>query len=143
MSDGNAVPDKNDKCQRWRKIAIDQLGYAVNLILTFTVATLGYWFALLKDNLPLGSSAKCAMLLSLLALVLSAICGLMCVVNRLWDFRGTARRACRLPEGPTKEELRGLGVLTWALFYIQLTAFTIGVAAVATALLLTYGGRLS
>jgi hypothetical protein len=34
--------EREDRCQRWRTIAIDQLGYAVNLTLTFTIATLGY-----------------------------------------------------------------------------------------------------
>ena len=132
-----------DRCQRWQKIAIDQLGYAVNLTLTFTVATLGYWFVLLKDKDPIGGSAKCAMILSLLALALSAVCGFACVVNRLWDFRGTARRAWGKEEAPTQDELRGLGAVTWVLFYVQLATFALGVVALTVALLLTYGGKLS
>ena len=40
----------NDRCQRWRKIAIEQFGYVLNLTLTFAIATLGYCFALLKDK---------------------------------------------------------------------------------------------
>ena len=54
-----------DRFQRWQKIAIDQLGYALNLILALTIATLGYGFGLLRDEkfIP-RSSAKsdvCAM----------------------------------------------------------------------------------
>src|SRR5207245_2084623 len=125
------VPE-NDRFQRWQKIAIDQLGYAVNLILVLAIAALGYWFSLLRDGkfLP-GSSSKCAMVLSLWALASSAICGLACVLNRLSDFRGTARRAGNHPEAPTKDELRGLGRITWWLFYSQLATFAIGVAGLA------------
>jgi hypothetical protein len=134
---------KKDRCQRWRKIAIDQLGYALNLTLTFAIATLGYCFALLKDrDFAPASSAKCTMILSLLALAFSATCGFTAVVTRLWDFRGTARRACDHPAAPTKDELRGLGTLTWVLFYVQLGVFVIGVGALALTLLLTYGGKL-
>jgi hypothetical protein len=105
---------------------------------------LGYYFALLKDKdfAPV-SSAKCTMILSLLALALSGICGFTAVVTRLWDFRGTARRACDHSAAPTKDELRGLGTVTWVLFYVQLGAFALGVGALAFTLLLTYGGKLS
>jgi hypothetical protein len=136
---------ENDRFPRWQKIAIDQLGYALNLILTLTIAALGYWFVLLtnKEFIP-GPSAKCIMILSLLALGFSAICGLACVVNRLWDFRGTAQRARGNPSSdtPTKEYLAGFGRTTWVLFYSHLFTFALGDALLATALLLTYGGKL-
>ncbi len=137
------MAEESDKCQRWRKIAIDQLGYALNLTLTFAIATLGYCFLLLKDkDFALVSSAKCTMILSLSALALSATCGFICVLNRLLDFRGTARRVCNHPKAPTKDELRDIGNLSWVLFYVQLGAFAIGVGALAVTLLLTYGGKL-
>ena len=136
---------ENGKFPRWQKIAIDQLGYALNLILTLTVAALGYWFVLLTDKefIP-GPSAKCIMILSLLAFGFSAICGLACIVNRLWDFRGTAQRARdnSSPETPTKACLDRLGQATWVLFYSHVIAFALGVALLAIALLLTYGGKL-
>jgi hypothetical protein len=137
------MAEENDRSQRWRKIAIDQLGYALNLTLTFAIATLGYCFVLLKDkDFALTSSAKCTMILSLLALAFSAICGFICVLNRLLDFRGTARRACNHPKAPTKDELRDMGNLTWVLFYVQLGTFAIGAGALAVTLLLTYGDKL-
>jgi len=137
------MTERKDKCQRWRKIAIDQLGYALNLTLTFAIATLGYCFALLKDEdfAPV-SSAKCTMVLSLLAVAFSAICGFTAVVTRLCDFRGTARRACDHSAAPTKDELRWLGTVTWVLFCVQLGAFAIGAGVLAFTLLLTYGGKL-
>lgn len=144
MPDRDKIVAEDDKCQRWRKIAIDQLGYVLNLTLTFTVAALGYLFVLLekKDFVP-EASAKCFTKLSLLVLALSAICGYVCALNRLWDFRGTARRACDHPMAPTKDELRDLGTRTWCLFYLQLALFGMGLVFLAVVLLLTYGSKLS
>ena len=92
---------------RWQKIAIDQLTYALNLFLVLTVATLGYWFSLLRDEgfMP-AATGKCFMLLSCLALAGSVICGLVCVVCRTWDFKGTARRARGRCDAPTRDERR-------------------------------------
>ncbi len=134
---------ENDRCSRWRKIAIDQLGYTLNLILTLTIASLGYGFVLLKDpDFVPGSTARCAMLLALLLLALSATSAIVCIVNRLRDFRGTARRACDKRDAPTQDELRGLGRLTWDLFYTTVVAFALGVIALAVVLLVTYGSKL-
>ena len=40
---------ETDRFQRWQKIAIDQLTYALNLFLALTIAVLAYWFSLLRD----------------------------------------------------------------------------------------------
>jgi hypothetical protein len=134
---------QSDKCQRWRKIAIDQLSYTLNLTLTFAIASLGFWFALLKDkDFNPVSIAKFFMWASLLSLVFSAFFGFVCALGRLWDFRGTAQRACNYPGAPTKDELRDLGKTTWTLLYLQLGGFAIGVIALALAVLLTCGEKI-
>jgi hypothetical protein len=134
---------ESDRSQRWRKIAIDQLGYLLNLTLSFAIAALGYCFVLLKDrDFTPEHLARQAMMLAIISLVVSAIAGLTCSLNRLWDFRDTARRAYGHPNKPTKEAVRDLGQRTWIMFYFQLGAFGAGVAALATALLLTYGSKL-
>lgn len=129
---------------RWQKIAIDQLGYALNLIFTLAVAGLAYFFSLLRDKtfVP-GSSAKCALILGFVALSVAAICGLLCTLNRLRDFRGTAQRAHNSQDAPTQDDLRALGRLTWWLFYVLIASFGVGILALAIALLLTYGGKLA
>ena|SRR5438105_4610422 len=134
---------QSDKCQRWRKIAIDQLSYTLNLTLTFTIAALAFWFTLLKDAtfIPVGV-AKCVFWVSLLILIASAFLGFICALGRLWDFRGTARRACNHPKAPSKGELRELGDTTWILFYLQLLAFGTGVTTLGVALLMTYSSKL-
>lgn len=136
--------EDNDRCQRWRKIAIDQLGYVLNLTLTFAIATLGYCFALLKDkDFAPGHSAKQTMILAFLALGLSAIFGFACALVRLLDFRGTARRACDHPKKPTQEAMRDLDNAVWVLFYVQLGAFAMGAVAIGITLTLTYGSKLN
>ncbi len=136
--------NETGRFQRWQKIAIDQLTYALNLFLALTIAVLAYWFSLLRDDgfIP-EATAKCLMVLSLLALAVSVICGLVCVVLRLVNFRGTAQRARDRDDAPSRDELRGLGRLTWNLFYIHLAGFGFGVLLLAIALLLTNGGRLA
>ena len=139
----DAAQSNRERRVRWQKIAIDQLGYSLNLILTFAIAALGYGFVLLKDkDFTPGSSAKGALILSLSALAISAFCGLTCVIVRLLDFRGTARRASSHPDAPNQDDVRVLDRATVRLFYGHVVAFALGVAALAATLLLTYGGKL-
>ena len=109
--------DVNDRCQRWRKIAIDQLSYVLNLTLTFAIATLGYCFALLKDeHFVLGDLAKWTMIFAMFFLTFSVPFGFTCALVRLRNFRGTARRACDHPDKPTKNAMRDLDSATWRIF---------------------------
>jgi polyferredoxin len=138
------MANETGRFQRWQKIAVDQLSYALNLIFTLSIAALGYCFSLLRDGaFKPGVSAKCTMLLAIASLAASAFCGLACIINRLWDFRGTAQRARGREDAPTQDELRGLGRRTWVLFYCHCAMFSLGVVALAIALLLTYSGKLS
>jgi hypothetical protein len=148
LSGNPSTAEAGSRGTRWQQIAIDQLGYALNLILTFTIAALGYCFVLLKDkDFTPGSSAKCTLLLSLSAFAVSAICAMVCVVTRLLDFRGSARRARtrrarKGPNAPERQTLRILGRITWVCFWVQVSTFALGAAALAATLLLTYGGKL-
>src|ERR1700688_1549177 len=78
---------------RWQRLALDQLGFTLNFVLTLTIAALGYIFALLKDKefVP-PHFAKCSLILSLVSLAIAAICGMWCTINQLRDVQGTARR---------------------------------------------------
>ena len=128
---------------RWQRLAIDQLGFTLNFVLTLTIAALGYIFALLKDKefLP-PHFAKCALILSLVFLAIAAISGMWCTINRLRDVQGTARRIRKTAGAPSSRELRVMGKRTWKFFYAQLWTFSLGIAFLGTALLLTYGAKL-
>jgi hypothetical protein len=145
MAEENKTPsqEEREKCQRWRKIAIDQLSYALNLTLTFAVAALGFCFALLKDKdfVPV-SCAKYTMILSLLGFSASAILAYWCVLTRLKDFRETARRACNHPEKLSKNEVRELDKRTLYFFEGVIWTFGLGVMSLAATLLMTFGSKL-
>ena len=105
---GSSQTEESAKCLRWRKIAVDQLSYALNLFLTSAVAAIGFCFALLKDkdfSLP-SCSARCAMFLSILAFFASGVFAYCCVLYRYKDFHETARRACDHSNKLSKDEVR-------------------------------------
>jgi hypothetical protein len=143
---------------RWTGIVLTQLGYAINLVLTFATATLGFTLSLLRDKdfaPPLG--ARRLFELALAALLASIIVGVACVVNRLTDFRASRRIATRrekleekdMPRGEINEALslprrdnKDRGDRTWKWFRWQIGAFTVGVVALALSLLFTYSVKL-
>jgi uncharacterized membrane protein YbhN (UPF0104 family) len=93
---------------RWTGIVLTQLGYAINLVLTFATATLGFTLSLLRDKdfaPPLG--ARRLFELALAALLASIIVGVACVVNRLTDFRASRRIATRREKLEEKDMPRG------------------------------------
>jgi hypothetical protein len=65
-----------------------------------------------------------------------------CTINRLRDFQGTARKLRKTVGAPSSRELRVMGKRTWKMFYTQVWAFSLGIAFLAAALLLTHGGKL-
>jgi len=120
---------------RWQSITIGQLTYAINLILAFSVATLGFQITLLlnKEFTPF-SWQKCVFFLSLILLSISVVLGIWVVINRLRDFRVTTKAAQKREEGARKEEIepyrviyRKLGEKTWYLFWWQVGTFGFGV----------------
>lgn len=134
--------EEKDRFIRWQKTANDQLGYAMNLILTLSVASLGFALSLLRDsNFSPGCTARCTLLFAFLTLGLSAACGVFGTITRVRDFRGTARRASSRPDKPSKSYLDDLGRLTWAFFYSELLTFLLGAVLLALTLLLTYGNK--
>jgi|SRR3974390_2818643 len=152
MEDGKPAPETENKQEsshdtdrfvRWQKLAIDQLSYTLNFTLTLTIAALGYIFTLLRDDCfnPAGY-AKSSLLFSLVSLAIAAVCGLVCSIIRLWDIQSTARHVRKRPDAPSPGLLRVMGKITWVSFYLQLTGFSLGIAFLAIAMLLTYGSKL-
>lgn len=74
-----------DSFVRWQATTLKQLGFATNLILTFSVAVLGYEVVLLLNG-SLGVSSflpKFGFLLSLATIVVSIGLGIWLTINRL------------------------------------------------------------
>ena len=120
---------------RWQSTTIVQLTYAINLVLVFSVATLGFQVSLLLgDKFTPVSWQKCAFSLSMLLLLASTGIGIWCVVNRLRDFRATTRAARLREEGKSDDEIQPYRMLyerlerrTWCLFWWQIGTFGVGV----------------
>ena len=136
-------PKGRARLVRWRAEARRQLGYTVNLFFTLTVAALGYLFFVIRDpTFSPGPTARGAMLLALCALTFAIACGFLCILNRLYDIRGTALRVGGHKGAPTTDELHRVGKITWALFWTHCVSFVVGVGALGAALLLTYISKL-
>jgi hypothetical protein len=123
---------QNDRFVRWQKITIDHLGFCNNLILALAIAALSYSLSLAQNTSFVSArAARCylgtMLFIALVALALSIVSGLSCMLNRLRDFRGTAQRA-KDSDAPPKEELDQMGRLTWGLFYGQAWTFLAALA---------------
>jgi hypothetical protein len=130
---------------RWQEIRRVQLGYVVNLVLTFTTVSLGFGVKLILDKPNLGSNWPfyCALYTLLIAVAL----GLGTNVSRLCDFRYTAKAArarefkkkdageILKPEDEEKakeycwyrRQAKKFGCWTWWLLISQLLIFVVGI----------------
>lgn len=124
--------DKDDAFARWQNITIMQLGYVVNLLLGMTLAALGFGASLLLKELVFCWWKGCVFT-SMIFLFASLVCGILCVINRLRDFRLTkdiARKKAK-EESADLDQMRKradmLGKRTWHLFWFQIGAFSLGV----------------
>jgi Na+-transporting methylmalonyl-CoA/oxaloacetate decarboxylase gamma subunit len=128
---------------RWQAVTIGQLTYAINLILGFSVATLGFQVTLLlEDKFTPIAWQKCAFGLSLLLLVASVIFGITVVINRLRAFRATMRTARAREKKETESTIeehrqlyRKLDGRTWCLFWWQIGTFAGGIVLTVLSLL--------
>ena len=120
---------------RWQSTTITQLTYSVNLILGLAVGVLGFQVALLlNDKFNPIAWQKCAFSISMFLLVLSVALGIWCVINRLRDFRATAKAARMREDGkpnedtqPYRDLYKKLGKRTWVLFWWQVGTFGVGI----------------
>jgi hypothetical protein len=133
----------SERARRWQKITLDQRGYTLNLILTFTVAAIGYWFGLLRDDkfLP-GRLAKYSLLVAGLFLAFAAVFGFACVLIRQWDIHASFRRASQHPKRRSEAFVRGLDCWLLWLFRLHVWFFLLAIAAIASALWMTLGSKL-
>jgi len=137
MSNGEPTEGKKNRESsiRWQGRTIEQFGYAINLILSLSVAAIGFELSLVLNEKFSGSGwQNCLFGASIFALVLSAGVGLLGVVNRLRDFRATTETAWKREDGasdldlqPLRTLTKSLGERTWLLFWWQISTFGIGV----------------
>ena len=155
-SDGNrllkTVDEARDANSRWQEVRRTQLGHVVNIVLTFSTASLAFGVKMIVDRLAL--PVPKLLFYSLAVLLLAIFFGLSTNLTRLLDFRYTARAARGrwlalrqqakteglAEEGLTVKETKNadnrhkfsdwanrLGKWTWYLFFAQLLFFLAGI----------------
>ena len=137
------MDEKKDRFVRWQRIAIDHLGFCNNLILVLTIGAISYSLSLTQDRAFVAArTTRCylgaVLFFALMALPVSTVLGLFCMLNRLRDFRGTAQRTRDSADAPSREELDQIGKLTWRLFYGQVWTFIIALAFLGTVVFRTF-----
>ena len=130
-------PNKSNRKSsiRWQGRTIEQFGYASNLILGLAIAGIGYETTLiLNKEIERTCWQESLLVISLLALSLSACVALWCVITRLRNFRLTAKIARKRENGESGIELQALrdkstnfGDFTWTLLWWQIWSFAIGI----------------
>lgn len=138
-----------DNLIRWQAITIAQLSYAINLILTFSVAGLGFGVTLLlnKEFNP-SQWQSCLFFLSLFLLLISGALGIWCTINRLRDFRATATIAKLKHKEDSELELTTLRTLTsrlgnktWGIFWWQIGSFSGGIFLLVVSVAFSVGSK--
>jgi len=112
-------------------------------MLVLAIGALSYSLSLTQDkSFSVARAARCylgaVLFVTFVALSMSILLGLLCMLNRLRDFRGTAQRAKESPAAPAKEELDQMGKLTWNLFYGQAWTFIPALVCLAVVVLFTF-----
>jgi hypothetical protein len=141
VADRESIKKNREASIRWQGRTIEQFGYALNLILGLSVAAIGFELSLiLGHGHKNGGWQNCLFAISLFTLLLSVAVGLICVVNRLKDFRATAETARKREDGasdldlqPLRTLTRKLGQRTWFLFLWQISTFGVGILLLAFA----------
>ena len=134
-----------DSYLRWQKIALVQLGYVINLILTLSGAVLAFAVkAMMESKAPLPTCAHFMFHASILILGISVWSSLVANVTRALDFRYTRKAAYarwknRPEHNSHHDKANSFGELTWWLFYCQTGAFGIGAALLFLSIWIGYG----
>lgn len=128
----------NESFIRWQRTTIEQLGYAVNTLLVMAVATIGFCLDQLLGNKICYCCSYYMILVGLVVLVICVFDLLLLTLNRLIDFRNTAKIA-RLRSEDSNDELedlrnytKALGDNTWRLLYVGIGLFALGYIFIIT-----------
>jgi hypothetical protein len=137
--------NSNDRFIRWQQILREQLTYLNNILLTFSVATLGFLFSLLtEDNFVPTCYQKLFFTFGLIMIFLSIFIGLATSFSRLFDFRTTLKKIKNETSGnhadiEEQKQLKDMySKSTWNLFYGQSILFVLGVLTLTVAFVMIY-----
>ncbi|WP_190810299.1 hypothetical protein [Flagellimonas sp. S3867] len=140
--------NSNERFVRWQQILRDHFSYLKNLILIFSVSTLGFLLSFLKDEeFNPYCWEKTFFTFGMLLTVFSVIFGLASSISRLMDFKATTKKIKNeLKFEDENEEIKRImamyGNYTWYLFYLQLLFFGLATVAAIVAFCMIYSEKL-
>ncbi|ARV13960.1 hypothetical protein [Polaribacter sp. SA4-12] len=124
--------EENKSFLKWQNIRISQLGFANNLIIALAIGLLGYIIDFIQtDNLTLTSVQKFLFWIGCSLIIISIGLGIFVVLNRLEDFKLTARIARKRETEELNEiesdriKSKKLGKITWNGFIWQIVTFIV------------------
>lgn len=128
--------DDQESFVRWQGITRDYFSSVSNLVLGLAAGLLAFLVSGLSSSQP---TTTCLLVVGTFALALLAISvslAVWCAINRLRDFRATAKIARSRSKGKhvppeARQETKIMGQLSWCLFWWQLVLFGFGAAGVA------------
>ncbi len=126
--------EDNERFVRWQQVTREQLGFTNYTVLALAMAALGFVVAQSADG-GVASSSRfqiCVLPTVVAFLVASHVFAIWCALNRLWDFRDTAKIVRSTTTGGDVAEARksnkARGRRTWCLLYLQIGTFALSVA---------------
>lgn len=123
---------------KWQDLALTQLGYVINLFLTFGVGIVAYLSKEVLEHPPgFSMPATSGFRWGVWIVGMSVAAGILANVTRTVDYRYTRERAHAKWAGRHFRSdgfrviARYLGTFTWFLFYLQALGFGVGVFLLA------------
>lgn len=133
MTTDNSNNNKSGSFVRWQGRSIEELGKSINLLLTLSLAMIGFTIAkLLGEFIFLSCSAKTLILLGNSVLLVTVFLILILIRNRINSIRKTAQIARKREKNTTegiealRHTVRSIDKTTWALFNASIICFLVG-----------------
>lgn len=118
---------RDTRYQYWREVQRNQLGISAHLLMVFASGILGYIINYLLLESEVIFSSLVLFTLGMFLLLLSIVFYSLFSLNRLSDFRRTAKLTS---QGKSEKAIgiltRSTGERTWCLFYLQLGSLALG-----------------
>ncbi|MNF69862.1 hypothetical protein D3C84_517540 [compost metagenome] len=128
--------DFHESFVRWQGITRDYFSSVSNLVLGLATGLLAFLVSGLTSYQPITKCLLAVGTFSAVILAASVALAVWCAINRLRDFRATAKIARSHWKGEPiapedRQESKVMGQLSWRLFWWQLVLFGFGSAGVA------------
>ena len=142
--------DKKSTYSKWENHRIVQLSFINNLIIGLSIALIGYVFNFIEpSNIIFNCTQKFFFWVGILLNIISVAIGIFVAINRLEDFRLTAKIA-RNREKNIRENIQAdrnetkiIGKKTWNRFVWQIATFGISFLCFSIVILIEYWDKLT